>query len=88
MQGLHQVHSMAARLVGKVEALQQAPGDRQQPRLLHVVMQQPAQRTAQRQQHIHGKNFSNSSNDWLLLLSMLDEPIDCYVCLIALSSIY
>lgn len=42
MQGLHQVDRMAARLVCKVEALQQAPCHWQQARLLHVIMQQPA----------------------------------------------
>lgn len=33
---------MAARLVCKVEALQQAPYHWQQARLLHIIMQQPA----------------------------------------------
>ena len=43
VQGLHQVHSVAAGLVGKVEVLQQPPNHRQQARLLHVIMQKPAE---------------------------------------------
>lgn len=43
VQGLHQVHSVAAGLVRKVEVLQQPPNHRQQARLLHVIMQKPAE---------------------------------------------
>jgi len=42
VQGLHQIHSVAAGLIGKVEVLQQPPNHRQQARLLHVIMQKPA----------------------------------------------
>ena len=43
VQGLHQVHSVAAGLVRKGEVLQQPPHHRQQARLLHVIMQKPAE---------------------------------------------
>lgn len=43
VQGLYQVHSVAAGLVGKVEVLQQPPNHRQQARLLHVVVQKPTE---------------------------------------------
>lgn len=43
VQGLHQVHSMAAGLVRKVEVLQQPPNHWQQAGLLHVIMQKPAE---------------------------------------------